>query len=175
MSGFANPRKNFRFALELDGINMFLIQEVQAPVMEYAVKTHGAPVNMPDAKTQGKLKVGEMVVKKLMSATGPDLWASDWFGAGVAGLSKDFRKTGWLKHLDNSGLITIQKWFLGDIWPSKIEYANLVAGGDGENMIETVTFQVQFFYPNESAPLLALFAGSAAQAGGIVTALGISE
>lgn len=172
MSGFANPRKNFRFLLEIDGANSFLIQEVQVPVMEYAIITHGAPVNLPNGKTPGKIKIGEMVVKKLMTATDADTWAEDWFGAAVAGVAQDYRKVGWLKHIDNSGFRTLQKWFLGDIWPSKIERGNLNVNGDGENLIETVTFQVQYFYSEESPVLKALFAGSGAQALGISSALG---
>jgi len=174
MSGLANPRKNFRYILEIDGINMFLIQEVQAPDVEYAKIEHGAPANIPNAKTPGRMKVGDLVVKKLCPATQADTWAWDWFAEGVAGIRKDFIKTGFLKHLANDGVTTIQTFFLGDIWPMKISPSNLNSNGDGENFIETVTFATQFYYPKDSPGLQALFAGSAARAGGVAFLAGAS-
>lgn len=165
MSGLANPRKDYRYVLELDGINMFLIQDVQTPEVEYQVDEHGAPINIPNAKTPGKMRVGEMVVQKLMPALSADTWAWDWFGAALSGIKKDFIKTGVLRHVGPDGFSTLDAYFLGDIWPSKIGSSNLVAAGSG-NIIETVTFQTQFYF-NQNSPLLqALLAGSAASAGG---------
>lgn len=166
MSGLANPRKNFRFLLELDGLNSFLVQEVQAPTVETSVIMHGAPGNIPDAKTPGKPKVSELVLKKLCPANLADTWAWDWYGAAIAGVRKDFIKTGFLKHLGPDGMITVQNFFLGDCWVSKIEPGNLMSYGDGENFIETVTLQCQFYFPKESPAIQQLFAGSAARAGG---------
>lgn len=175
MSGLANPRKDFRWALELNGANAFLLQEVQLPMLEQPILKHGAPVNIPDAKTPGKMVVGEMVVKKLMPALSADGWAWDWFGSAVAGVKKDFIKAGALKDLGPDGLTTIQTWVLGDIWPTKIEHANRQLLAPGANMIETVTFAVQFFYPKDSIPLQALLAGSAARAGGLAFLLGTNS
>lgn len=174
MSGFANPRKNFRYILELDGANSFLIQEVQAPTMELAVIRHGAPANIPDAKTPGKPIVGEMIVKKLVPALTADTWVADWMANAIAGVKKDFIKSGFLKHLRPDGITTAQRWFLGDVWPSKIEAPNLVSMGPGENYIETVTFQVQFYVPEDSPLFATLLAGGGAVAGGIAFLNGIN-
>lgn len=174
MSGLANPLKNFRYILELDGVNMFHIQEVTPPKVEYQEIQHGAPINIPNAKMPGKMVVGDLVVKKLRPATQGDTWAWDWFGAAVAGIRKDFVKTGFLKDLGPEGLQTVQTWVLGDIWPKSIESSNRMAMGN-ENVIETVTFACQFYYPRESSQLQALLAGSAARAGGIAFLLGVNS
>jgi phage tail-like protein len=170
---FANPRKNFRYLLELDGVNMFQIQEITPPTVEFTEVTHGAPGNIPDGKTPGKIKVGDLVVKKLCLANSSDTWAWDWFGLAVAGAASEFRKTGFLKHLGIDGVTTVDNYFLGNIWPKKIEGANLNSAGN-ENYIETVTFSVQLYFPKDSPLLQALFAGSAARAGGAAFLAGFS-
>lgn len=175
MSGLANPRKNFRWVLELNGVNMFLMQEAQLPTVELPMIKHGAPVNIPDAKTPGKITINELVVKKLMPALSADNWAWDWMGSAVAGIKKDFIKSGNLKDLGPDGVSTVQTWVLGDIWPTKIEPGNRQTLAPGENLIETVTFSVQFCYPKDSAPLQALLAGSAARAGGLAFLLGTNS
>lgn len=172
MSGLANARKNFRYTLEIDGVNMFQVQEVQAPTVEFPVLEHGAPINMPNAKSPGKMKVSELVVKKLCPGLAADVWAWNWFAAGIAGVYNDWSKVGFLKHHGPDGVSTIQTFFLGNIWPSKIEPSNLVSMGDGENFIETVTFQCQYYFPKESPQFAALFAGSAVRALGAGFATG---
>lgn len=175
MAGLANPRKNFRFVLELNGANAFLIQSVMPPTVENAVIKHGAPVNIPDGKTPGKQIVGDMVVKKLCPALQADVWVWDWMAFGLAGVKKDFCKTGFLKHLGPDGFSTIQSWFLGDVWPSKVEPSELATISPGENIIETVTFQVQTYVPKDSPAFLAILGGSAARAGGLAFLAGFEN
>ncbi len=172
MSGLANARKNFRYTLELDGVNMFQIQEVQAPVVEFPVLEHGAPINMPNVKTPGKMKVGELVLKKLCPLLTSDTWAWDWFAHGIAGVYADWNRIGFLKDHGPDGISTVQTMFLGNIWCSKIESPNRVSMGDGENYIETVTLQCQYYFPKESPIFAALFAGSGVGAIGAAFPLG---
>jgi hypothetical protein len=151
MSGLANPRKNFRYILELDGSNTFLVQEVTPPVVELPEIKHGAPGNDPDSKTPGKLIIGDLIVKKLKPALVADSWAWDWMAQAMVGVNAGFMKTGYLKHLGPDGVTNVEKYFLGEIWPKKIEGSNLVSMGPGENMIETVTFSVKY-YTNVNSP-----------------------
>lgn len=171
MSGLANPRKDFRFMLEFDGLNAFLVQEITPPSVEFGEIEHGTPGNIPTAKTPGKMKVGDLVVKKLMTAEVADTWADDWMASAVAGVKRDFRKVGFLKHLAPDAVRVVQTWFLGEVWPKKIEYNDLNAAGQN-NIIQTVTFSTQFFTDVNSADFAALFAGSAAAAGGAAFTLG---
>lgn len=175
MSGLANPRKNFRYLLELDGLNSFLVQEVDPPEVEYEEIAHGAPVNIPNAKTPGKLAVGDLVLRKLKPALQADTWAWDWFGNGLQGVKSDFVKVGRLKDLGPDGLLTVETFFLGDIWPKKISDSSRNSMGPGENLIQEVTFSCQFYF-NENSPILAaLLAGGGALAGGQAFNLGFNE
>ena len=92
---FANPAKNFRYALEIRGINMFLIQNFTPPTVEHDVVEHGSPGNLPNGKTPGKQRVGEMVLKKLKVATGADTWAWDWMAENISGLRSQFARQGF--------------------------------------------------------------------------------
>ena len=176
MSGQANARKNFRWALELDGANQFLFQEVETPTVEWQEILHGAPANIPDVKTPGKMIVGDLVLKKLKPAGVPDTWAWDWFGAAMVGVANDFRKTGFLVDLDPAGLASVEKYYLGNIWPKKIEDSTRQAKSqDADNLIQTVTFSCQMFFPKESPQLQALLSGSAALAGGLSFATGFNQ
>jgi hypothetical protein len=170
MSGLATPRKNFRFMLELDGSNAFLIQEIQAPTVELAVIEHGAPANDPNSKTPGKLKIGELVIKRLKPALFADTWVEDWMAQAMAGTIQSFYKTGFLKHLGPDGVSVVQNYFLGDVWPSKNEPGNLVLMAPGENLIDTITLQVKYYHSVESTQMNALLA--AGLASGIAGALG---
>lgn len=164
MGGIANARKNFRWTIEMDGVNMFQIQECQLPSIEFPVIANGAPNNMPDGKSPGKMKVGELVVKKLCPTFSADIWAWDWFAQGIIGDYSAWSKLAFLKDHGPDGISTVQTFVLGNIWPSKIEQSNRVTQGDGENLMETVTFQVQYFFPKESPAFAALFAGAGAGA-----------
>lgn len=168
----SNPRKNFRFALEFDGLNMFYIEDVQPPKVELAEVEHGAPGNLPNGKTPGKMKVGDMVVKKIKPADKADSWAWDWLGRAIAGLKTNFGKPGFLVELAPDGVTPIQKYFIGDAWVKAIENSNYVTKTSGDNSIETVTFSVRYYFPIDSPEFAALFSGSAAQAAGYAGTLG---
>lgn len=174
MSGIADPRKNFRWALQIDGANMFLMQEVQVPTVEYGIIKHGAPINMPDGKTPGKLTVSEMTCKRMLPAQFADTWAWDWFGLAMAGVANNFLKPCNLVDLAPDGVRQVEDYVLGNIWPSKIAPSNRAMLAPGENIMEEITFAVEFFYPKSSGVLQGLLAGSAATAGGLGFVLGIN-
>lgn len=170
MSGLANPRKNFRYLLELDGVNAFQIQEVQAPSIELPQIKHGAPGNDPDSKTPGKIIVGDLVVKKLLPAYTADTWVWNWMAQAMTGSFATFMKTGFLKHLGPDGVTVVQNYFLGEIWPTKLEPSNLVSMGPGENMMETVTFSVKYYAATDSPEFNSLLV--AGLAAGVAGSLG---
>lgn len=171
MAGLADPRKDFRFMLELDGADSFLIQEITPPDVEAPIVEHAAPGNIPNAKTPGKMKVGNLVVKKLKPANRPDTWAWDLMAAAIADLAPQFLKTGFLKEMHPSMTAVLQTFFLGDVWVTKINNSGYKGMGS-ENIIEEVTFAVQFYYPTDSVAFTNLFGGSAAAAAGSAFGLG---
>jgi hypothetical protein len=174
MGGLANPRKVFRYALEMDGVNMFLIQEVTPPSVELPETKHGSPGNLPDGKTPGKMVVGDLVVKKLVPSGMSDAWAWNWLAKAAVGLASEFSKIAFLNELTPDAVGTNQKFFLGAIWPKKIERSAYNASSN-DNIIETVTFSVQYYYPSDSPEFSALFAGSGARAGGAPFAMGKAQ
>lgn len=170
MSGFADPRKNFHWLLELDGVDAFLIQEFQAPKISLPQIKHGAPANAPDVKTPGKFTVGDAVLKKLMPALKTDTFSHNWMAQAMIGGSIQFQKVGILKHLGRDGVSVVQKYFLGDVWPTDIETGNLQSMAPGENLIETLTLSVRYYVAMDSPEFTALLvAGGAA---GIAQTLG---
>ena len=173
MAGLATPRKSFRYLLELDGADSFLIQEIDPPKVELAVVEHASPGNIPNAKTPGKMKVGELVVKKMKPANRVDTWAWELMAAAALGLTPTFVKTGFLKELAPDMVTTVSKFFLGDCWVSAIEHSGYKGTAD-ENIIETVTFAVQFYFPTDSPQFNSLFGGTASGAGGASSAGGLS-
>lgn len=166
MSGYANPRKDHRFILELDGANQFLIQEIVPPEAEYETHEHGAPGNIPNPETPGKIKFTDLVVKKLMPADTADRWAWDWFSNGLLGDNLSFRKQGFLVDLGGDANSAIQTWYLGNIWPKKIVDQARMSDGSGGNLIQEVTFSVQMYFPKESPVIATLLTGAAGGAGG---------
>ncbi len=165
MAGLATPRKDFRYLLELDGADAFLIQEIETPEVELPIVEHAAPGNIPNAKTPGKMKVGNLVVKKLKPANRVDTWAWDMMVKAANGLTPDFAKTGFLKHMDTEMARPLETFFLGSTWITKISSSGLKGQGS-ENIIETCEFAVQFYFSTSSDEFQAYFGGSAAAAAG---------
>lgn len=176
MAGFANPRKNFRWALQFNGANQFLMQEVEVPEVKYPVLKHGAPVGIPDAKSPGKHEVGQMILKKIKPADDADLWAWDWFAQGLTGTKAQFMRNGFLIDYGTSGVAPVETFYCGQCWPSNIKDANRQSlSGNSENLIQTVTLEVQFFFPKESKVFNRLANGAAALLGGTPFNLGSSS
>jgi len=165
MAGLLNPRKNFRYLLELEGADAFAIQEISSPPVELTEVQHAAPGNIPNAKTPGKMTVGDLVVKKLKPANRNDNWAWEMMAQAATGLQTDFVRTGFLKEMSPDMTITAQSFFLGDVWVKKIEGINYVGQGS-DNIIEEVTFAVQLYVPTNSDTFNAIFGGTAAVAAG---------
>lgn len=171
MAGLTTPRKDFRYVLEFNGANSFLIQEVTPPSVELTEVEHAAPGNIPNAKTPGKMKVGDLEVKKLKPAHLQDTWAWDMMIKAATDLQPNFTQVGFLKELGPDMVTTVETFFLGEAWVKKIDSSGYKGMGS-ENIIETVTFSVQFYFPTSSAQFNAIFGGTAAAAMGQAFAAG---
>lgn len=171
MAGLADPRKDFRYLMEFDGADAFLIQEIDPPEVELPEVEHSAPGNIPNAKTPGKMKVGQLVVKKLKPANRADTWAWDLMAQAASGLIPDFVKIGFIHELKPNMVANAQSFFLGSAWVTKIENPSYKGEGS-ENLIETVTFSVQYYFPTDSVQFKAIFGGTSAAAAGRAFAAG---
>lgn len=173
MGGLSNARKDFRWRLEIDGVNMFELQEIQVPKITLPKILHGSTSNDPDKKTPGKPQFGDLVLKKVKSAFLADTWASDWMAKAMAGGADTFMKVGFLSHLGIDGASVVQKFYLGNCWPTEIEEGNLKSLSPGENLIQTVTCSVDYYYDVNSPQFAALFATGAI--GGLAAVIGARD
>jgi hypothetical protein len=173
MAGIITPRKKFRFILELDGADSFLVQEITPPDVELAIVEHGSPGNMPNGKSAGKMKVGDLVLKKLKPANRKDTWAWGLMATAMIEPMSSAFKTGFLKEMSTDMVTPLQSHYLGNCWVSKITNDGYKLD-DSENIMQEVTFAVQYYYPTDSPQFTAIFASSGAKAMGQAFGLGNS-
>jgi len=76
-----NPRKTFLFSITFakHPVNSYLCQKATVPDIEIEEVTHG-DINR-DVKTAGRVKIGDLIVEKLLTTSGSDTWAHDWLMA----------------------------------------------------------------------------------------------
>lgn len=141
-------RLNFRFSLELEGIQQFYIQEIDSPDFEVAEILQGAPGNEPDIKIPGKPKTGDLVIRKIKPINTNDIWAWQWLTQAL-GDPVASRKVGFLNELKVNAVNSEQRFYLGEVWPKKVSGIGYNAQGDGEKIIEEVTLSVRYFFPAE--------------------------
>jgi phage tail-like protein len=164
MAAISHPRKNYRWRLEMNGLNVFEVQEVQIPSIEIPKIEHGSGINDPNKKTPGKVQFGDLVMKKLKSSLTADIWAIDKMAQAIAGAPDILFENAFLIDYNINGVTPVEKWFLGNCWVTKIEQSNRGQMSPGENIIETVTFSIDYFY-NVNAPAFAALLATGAISG----------
>lgn len=140
MGGVANAVKIFQFAIEIDGINQFLIQEVKMPEVERGSVEHGAEDY--NIKTAGGKAVSDAELKKLVPAPEGDDWAWDWLLEAGNSLAEDYKKDVVFKELAPDGVTTLNAYLWEGCWVKKISKSDFKRGNQNENVVETVTISV---------------------------------
>lgn len=140
-----NVVRAHRWRVEVSGVDSSLFQEVKLPDIEWGEILHQNNVNDADVKTPGRKKIGDLTLKKLKASTIQDSWIWDWFKTVGITTRSAYARFGYLKELDESGFVVIAVYDLGEIWPKKITGPTYKTGGDGENVIEEITFSVSRF------------------------------
>lgn len=153
---YQNYGKDFDWAIELDGIDQFLIQDVKLPTATIGVVMHGAPGPIPNMGTPGKPVFGDLVLQKMTPAFEPEFKAWTWFAQALSGVPALFAKTGFLKERAPGFGATRRKYLIQEAWVKSIDTSNFRAQGEA-NIIETVTMQVWICYPVGSAEFERLF------------------
>ncbi len=145
-----NARKVFNFAIEIDGIDQFLIQEVKKPEVEVGAVSHGA--TNYDVKTAGGVAVADAELQKIKPAPQSDTWAWDWLNkaqdmnTGTGALAEDYKKDIVFKELAPNGT-TLNAWLWEGAWVRKCSENNHKRGNQNDNIIETVTISVDRVKP----------------------------
>lgn len=141
----ANPRKVFTFKVEIGGIDQFEIQSFKVPDGTIDVVLHGDTNH--DAKTPGRIKFGDAVLKKIVATTNTDTWAWTWLmiaqdpflggGALPSAVLQDII----IKELDTTQQITINRWLMEGCFVSKVSQSDFDRS-KSDNIIEEVTLAV---------------------------------
>lgn len=145
-----NAAKVFQFAIEIDGLDQMLVQELKRPEVEVGVVEHGA--TNYNIKTAGGVAVSAAELRKIKPAVGGDKWAWDWLNkaqnmnTGQGGLASAYKKDIVVKELSPTGS-TISAWLWEGAWVSKIAPSDNKRGNQNENVIETCTIQVDRVKP----------------------------
>lgn len=112
-------QKVFNFAIEIDGIDQFLIQDVKEPEIEIGAVEHGA--SNYNVKTAGGVAVSDAELQKVIPATTGDKWAWNWMRtaqdpvSGTGGLSNQYKKDVVFKVLSPQGA-TIEAYLWEGAW-----------------------------------------------------------
>ena len=145
MAGVANPAKVFQFAVEINGVDQFTVQEVNWPDEEVEVVTHGG--TGPDIKTAGKPKIGDITLKGLRPTEGGDRWAVEWMGTARnrrtgAGLKpSSYKKVITIRQLAEDMVSTVEARTYGGVFPYKVTQDPFKRTAS-DNSMQTVTLSV---------------------------------
>lgn len=138
---------NWRFSLQLDGLDRFLLDGITPPQVEVPEILQAAPGGLPDIKIPGKYKVNELVIRKIKPHDQSDTWAWNWLARTVFGPRITYALPGILNELGPDGLTPINSYFLGECWPKMINTEPYVGTGDGDKLIENVNLSIRFYFP----------------------------
>jgi phage tail-like protein len=132
------PYRNFNFRVEIDGIGEAQFAEVVVPAAEITVVEYreGADKTSAARKLPGRVKYGNVVLKRGISA---DLSLYEWFRAIVDG---DFQARDAAILLLDAQRQPVRRWLVRDAWPTKYDGPTLNAK-DNEVAIETLELAVE--------------------------------
>lgn len=142
---YTDPIKVFNFAIEINGINQLLIQEVQKPSVSVQAAEHGDYNST--IKTPGGVEVGDAELKMVKPAPEGDISVWAWLNLAQdmntksGGLSGEYSKDIIFKELSPRG-IAVSIWLWEGCWVKEISEDNYVRGNQSDNVIQTVTLSV---------------------------------
>jgi phage tail-like protein len=145
MAKVANPHKQFQFSIFLYGMNPFLAQKVTTPDRELDKIEHGEGNHV--IKTAGMVRIGELTVEKISSASLADnlIWGwialiqNEYSGGGV--IPDVYKKAIQVQRLATDGVTVLNTWSYTGAWPSKINGTELDRTSS-DNTIQSIEFCV---------------------------------
>lgn len=134
-------RKIFRFALEIDGVDQLLFQDIKRPSKEFGKVVHGGE-NGTEIKTAGGQKISDAEIQKIKPADTADDWAWELLEAAADGVPSDYKFDAVFKELAPDGVTTLDRWLWEGCWVFKADHSNAKRGAQDENTMETVSISV---------------------------------
>ena len=142
-----NPRKSFlwQIAFPKHPVNTYKFQECTLPEITIEEVAHG-DINR-DVKTGGRITVGTLTVRKLLTTDGSDTWFWDWLmsvqdlllGGGLT--PSDYWENAVLQELAEDGVTVINTWILTEVWPTRVNGLTFNRMSS-DNTIEEIEFSV---------------------------------
>jgi len=145
MAQIQDPRKQFNFRVTVNGLNQFLVQDIQVPEESFDVAEHGDWNFL--VKTGGLKKIGKVTMEKISIAYGPDNWLAGWMvqvqdtqvGGGL--LPSVYKKNLQIDQLAPDNVSVINTYMLIGAWPSKRNTIDFKRTGS-ENVLEKLELEV---------------------------------
>ena len=145
-----NPRKQYRFAVECDGLVTAYVQKVKIPKLDVKSAEHGeGPFKI---KTASKVDIGQLELETLKPADSSSVWWKDWLAL-VINLS-----TGTMTHPDAykkalsivefapDGETIIDRWDCFGCFPAEVDIADMDKMAEG-NAIDKLKFNCDMCVP----------------------------
>lgn len=138
---------NWRFSLQLKGLDRFLLQGMTSPDVNVNEIMQASPGILPNKKIPGKYSCGDLVIRKIKPIDQADNWAYNWMFQTLFGPEALYSVPGFLNELGADGITPINTYFIGECWPKQISTNDYVGDDDGDKLIEEVTLSVRYFFP----------------------------
>ena len=140
MAGYANPLRGYKFRVEIDGVDQWLIQKFKAPEIEVSQIEHGG--SDANIKTPSKKKIGNATIEKLKPLDKADLWSFEWMNECLLGFPSATKRNIVVVELANDGVTTVNRHILVGCFPIKSSQTDWDRMADA-NTIETVELSVE--------------------------------
>lgn len=138
-------RKIFKYSIEIDGIDQFLIQDVKKPKKTIGKTMHASDNH--DIKEAGGIEFSDAELKKVKPSDQGDSWAWDWMNdaqnadTGLGKLEAGYKKNIVFKELNPMGSV-MNAWLWEGAWILEADDSEYKKGNKSENVIESVKISV---------------------------------
>ncbi len=139
---------NYNFSIEVNGLDTLYIQDVKCPELEVSERQWSAGNNLPMQKVPGGLTTGDMVLQQVLDTSNPSYWAWDQLALAASGVVTEFMQSGVLKERNDTGGV-IRRFIFIDAFVKKVELNNKQTSDKQQNVIETITLSVRYFFPEQ--------------------------
>lgn len=136
-----NPRKKFRFAIEIDGLEKAFVKKVKVGEHELTIAEHNAGNSPHSIGTASREKFGDIELEHIMPADGAHTFFEDWLKQAQITAPSQAKKDFDVIQYGNDGASIVGKWSCKGGLPKKIVAADL-EGGQDEDYLETVTLWI---------------------------------
>lgn len=140
-----NPRKTFRFAVEIDGLETAYAQKVKIPKIDIKSAIHGeGPFSI---KTASKVAFNDLEIETLKPAESSAVWWKDWLAlvvnldTGAMGDPSIYKKSFFIIEYGSDGVTIVDRTEIRGAFPTEIDLSDLDKLGEG-NAVDKLKFSV---------------------------------